>query len=60
MATAAGREGEVSTPTKYGTDIIMKTTGRHILLAAALVGLLAVSGLTTQTFAPEICFDKLA
>jgi len=47
-------------PTKYRTDIIMKTTGGHILLAAVLFGLLALGGLTTQTFAQEISFDKLA
>ena len=38
----------------------MKTTSKPSLIAAALIGVLAMSGLTTQALAQETHFDKLA
>jgi len=38
----------------------VKTTRRHILITAVLVGALAMSGLATQAFAQDANFDKLA
>jgi hypothetical protein len=38
----------------------MKTTHKQNLLAAVLVGALAMSGLATQVFAQENHFDKMA
>jgi hypothetical protein len=37
----------------------MKTTRTHNLIAAAFIGALAMSGLTTQALAQETHFDKL-
>jgi hypothetical protein len=39
---------------------IMKTTSRHFLVTAALVGGMAMSGLATSVVAQETNFDKLA
>jgi hypothetical protein len=38
----------------------MNTTHKQNLLAAALIGTLAISGLTTQALAQEARFKKLA
>jgi hypothetical protein len=60
MAAAAGREGEVNKPINFRKDTTTKTTPSHIFITAALVGALAMSGLTTQALAQETHFDKLA
>ena len=60
LDAAAGREGEVNRPITFRKDTTTKTTTSHIFTTAALVGALAMSGLTTQALAQETHFDKLA
>jgi hypothetical protein len=60
MATAGHREGEMNKPIKPGEDTTVKTSRTPGLIGAALVGVLTMSGLTTQALAQEAHFDRLA
>jgi hypothetical protein len=60
VATAGHREDEMNKPIKRRHDTTMKTSRTQNLIAAALVGVLAMSALATRALAQETHFDKLA
>lgn len=60
LATAGHRERQVNEPIKRRKIMTMNTNHKLNLFAVALVGMMAMSGLTTQTLAQEAHFKKLA
>lgn len=60
MATAGHGERQVNEPIKRRKIMTINTNHKLNLLGVALVGMMAMSALTTQTLTQEVHFNKLA